>query len=50
MTPAGLATALGEIESVKNAALGAAKPRQGFKDAPGAFHAESNDQWPEDDY
>jgi hypothetical protein len=51
LTPAGLAIALSVVESLKTAALG---PHEGrgpspAKD-PAAFHAESNDRWPEDDY
>jgi hypothetical protein len=52
LTPAGLAIALTVVESLKAAALG---PHEGRSAAPGkedpaAFHAESNDRWPEDDY
>jgi len=50
LTPSGLAVALGAVQSMKKAALAAAEPSAGFKEEPGAFHAESNDRWPEDDY
>ncbi|GEM_PF-5131824 len=50
LSAAGLATALSAVEIVKAATLRAGRPPAGFKEEPGAFHAESNDQWPEDDY
>jgi len=50
LSPADLAAALTVLETVKSEALRAGKPGGGFKEEPGAFHAESNDQWPEDDY
>ena len=49
LSPADLAAALTVVEMVKAETL-RAKPGGGFKEEPGAFHAESNDQWPEDDY
>ena len=42
--------ALAVVETVKGAMLRSAKPSGGLKEEPGVFHAESNDQWPEDDY
>ena|SRR5579872_2141402 len=47
---AGAAAALSLVEALKAATLRPARPGDGFKDEPGAFHAESNDEWPEDDY
>ena len=46
MSPGGLARALGAVEAMKKAAPGAGGGNQEI----GAFHAESNDSWPEDDY
>ncbi len=50
LTPAGLATALSAVQSVRKTALGSATPSDGLREEPAAFHAESNDRWPEDDY
>ena len=50
LSPADLAAALTVIETVKNETLRAGKLGGGLKEEPAAFHAESNDQWPEDDY
>ena len=51
LTPAGFAMALSAVENLKSAALGQQqKPGAGLKETPAAFHAESNDRWPEDDY
>jgi hypothetical protein len=50
LTPAAFATALSVVENLKTAALGAPDKPGGAGEAPGAFHAESNDRWPEDDY
>jgi hypothetical protein len=49
LSPADLAAALTVLETMKSEAL-RAKPSGGFTEEHGAFHAESNDQWPEDDY
>jgi hypothetical protein len=51
LTPAGLAIALSVVESLKTAALGLREGKGApTKEDPTAFHAESNDRWPEDDY
>jgi|SRR5579872_4270988 hypothetical protein len=52
LTPGSLAIALGVLENLKAAALGSreGKSASGASEAPASFHAESNDQWPEDDY
>jgi hypothetical protein len=50
LTPRDLATALTAVETVKGETRRTAKPSDVVKEDPAAFHAESNDQWPEDDY
>jgi hypothetical protein len=50
LSPSGLAAALSAVETVKGATLRSTAPGGGVRDEPGAFHAESNDRWPEDDY
>ena len=50
LTPAGYAIALSVVENLKAAALGSPEKSGGASEAPGAFHAESIDRWPEDDY
>ena len=50
LPPRDLATALTIVETVKGETRRSAKQSASLADEPAAFHAESNDQWPEDDY
>jgi hypothetical protein len=50
LTPRDLAAALTVVETVKGETRRSAKPGDAVTMDPAAFHAESNDQWPEDDY